>query len=311
MGEKVTLREVGLRDGLQMIQHFMPTDRKKAWIAAEHAAGLRAVEATSMVPPKLLPQLADAEEVVAYAATLPGLRVTALVLNLKGAERGLKTPAHKLNYVVSVSDAHSRANVRRSTEEAIEDFKRIVALLKTVDRAKRPALGVGLATAFGCTIQGKVDEGRVVDIAAQLVEGGADEIALADTVGYGDPAQVKRLFRRVKPIAGDRPLFAHFHNTRGLGLANVLAALEEGVRNFDASLGGLGGCPYAPGATGNVTMEDCVFMLEQMGFETGIDLAKLLQVRKTVEKDLPGVPFYGDVARAGVPKTYRAVAAAA
>lgn len=309
MGEKVSLREVGLRDGLQMIQSFMPTERKKAWISAEHAAGLSSVEASSMVPPKLLPQLADAEEVIAHAATLPGLRVTALVLNLKGAERGLKTPAHKLNYVVSVSDAHSQANVRRSTQEAIEEFGRIVDLLTTVDKAKRPALGVGLATAFGCTIQGKVDEGRVADIAAQLIDMGADEIALADTVGYGDPAQVKRLFRRVKPIIDGRPLYAHFHNTRGLGLANVLAALEEGVRHFDASLGGLGGCPYAPGATGNVTMEDCVFMLEQMGFATGMDLAKLLQVRRAVEKDLPGVPFYGDVARAGLPKTYRPLAA--
>ncbi|MGQ0674616.1 MAG: hydroxymethylglutaryl-CoA lyase [Rhodospirillales bacterium] len=309
MVEKVTLREVGLRDGLQMIQHFMPTARKKAWIDAEYAAGLRSVEATSMVPPKLLPQLADAEEVIAHAASLPDLRVTALILNLKGAERGLKTPAHKLNYVVSVSDAHSRANVRRSTEEAIADFKRIVSLVNTVDKAKRPALGVGLATAFGCTIQGRVDEGRVAAIAAEVAEAGAEEIALADTVGYGDPAQVKRLVRRVKPLVGGRRLFAHFHNTRGLGLANVLAALEEGVRDFDASLGGLGGCPYAPGATGNVTMEDCVFMLEQMGFETGIDLARLLAVRRAVEKDLPGVPFYGDVARAGVPKTYRALAA--
>jgi len=309
MGEKVALREVGLRDGLQMIQHFMPTDRKKAWIDAEYAAGLRSIEATSMVPPKLLPQLADAEEVIAHACTLPGLRVTALILNLKGAERGLKTAAHKLNYVVSVSEAHSRSNVRRTTQEAIDDFKRIVALVNAVDKARRPALGVGLATAFGCTIQGKVDEGRVAEIAAELAAAGAEEIALADTVGYGDPAQVKRLFRRVRPLVGSRPLFAHFHNTRGLGLANVLAALEEGVRNFDASLGGLGGCPYAPGATGNVTMEDCVFMLEQMGFDTGIDLAKLLTVRRTVEKDLPGVPFYGDVARAGVPKTYRALAA--
>jgi hydroxymethylglutaryl-CoA lyase len=309
MGEKVTLREVGLRDGLQMIQHFMPTERKKAWIDVEYAAGLRSVEVTSMVPPKLLPQLADAEEMIAHACTLPGLRVTALILNLEGAERGLKTAAHKLNYVVSVSEAHSRSNVRRTTQEAIDDFKHIVALVNAVDKARRPALGVGLATAFGCTIQGKVDEGRVVEIAAELAAAGADEIALADTVGYGDPAQVRRLFRRVKPLVGGRPLFAHFHNTRGLGLANVLAALEEGVRDFDASLGGLGGCPYAPGATGNVTMEDCVFMLEQMGFDSGIDLAKLLAVRRAVEKDLPGVPFYGDVARAGLPKTYRALAA--
>ena len=309
MSEKVTLREVGLRDGLQMVKDVMPTARKKAWMTAEYEAGLRSVEATSMVPAKLLPQLADAEEVIAHACTLPDLRVTALILNLRGAERGLATGAHKLNYVVSVSDAHSRANVRRSTQEAIDDFKRIVALVKTREPAKRPALGVGLATAFGCTIQGKVDEGRVAAIAAEIAAEGADEIALADTVGYGDPAQVKRLFRRVKAETGGKPLYAHFHNTRGLGLANVLAALEEGVCNFDASLGGLGGCPYAPGATGNVTMEDCVFMLEQMGFDTGIDLNKLLDVRKSVQADLPGVPFYGDVARAGLPKTYRPLAA--
>ena len=311
MTEHVTLREVGMRDGLQNIAQFMPTDRKQAWCAAEVAAGMREIEVASLVPPKLILQFGDAELVIAHALRQPGLKVNALIPNLKGAERGVALGVHQLNYVLSVSEGHNRANVRRTTQESIDDFKRIAALRDAQPKERRPALGCGLATSFGCTIEGKVDEKRVMHVAEEILKAGVDELMVADTVGYGDPGQVKRIFTQVLRLAGKTPVAAHFHNTRGLGLANVLAAVEVGVRRFDACLGGMGGCPYAPGATGNVVMEDTVFMLQQMGFDTGVDLAALLEVRKQVEADLPGVAFHGDVARAGLPKTWRGNLAAA
>jgi len=311
MTEHVTLREVGMRDGLQNIAQFMPTDRKQAWCTAEVAAGMREIEVASLVPPKLIPQFSDAELVIAHALRQPGLKVDALIPNLKGAERGVALGVHQLNYVLSVSEGHNRANVRRTTQESIDDFKRIAALRDAQPKERRPALGCGLATSFGCTIEGKVDEKRVMHVAEEILKAGVDELMVADTVGYGDPGQVKRIFTQVLRLAGKTPVAAHFHNTRGLGLANVLAAVEVGVRRFDACLGGMGGCPYAPGATGNVVMEDTVFMLQQMGFDTGVDLAALLEVRKQVEADLPGVAFHGDVARAGLPKTWRGNLAAA
>ncbi len=311
MTETVALREVGMRDGLQNIAQFMPTERKQAWCAAEVAGGMREMEVGSLVPPKLIPQFADAEQVFGFALKQPGLKVNALIPNLKGAERGVALGVHQLNYVLSVSEGHNRSNVRRSTQESIDDFKRIVALRDAQAKERRPTLGCGLATSFGCTIEGHVDEKRVLAIAEQILAAGVDELIVADTVGYADPAQVKRMFTQVLRLADKVPVAAHFHNTRGLGLANVLAALEVGVRRFDACLGGMGGCPYAPGATGNVVMEDTVFMLQQMGFDTGIDLPALLQVREQAEADLPGVAFHGDVARAGLPKTWRGNLAAA
>jgi hydroxymethylglutaryl-CoA lyase len=311
MTEKVALREVGMRDGLQNIKQFMATARKQAWCTAEVAAGMREMEVASLVPPKLIPQFGDAEQVVAHALKQPGLKVNALIPNLKGAERGVALGAHQLNYVLSVSEGHNKSNVRRTTQESIDDFRRIVALRDAQAKDMRPTLGCGLATSFGCTIEGKVDEKRVMQVAEDILAAGVDELMVADTVGYGDPAQVKRIFSQVLRLAGKVPVAAHFHNTRGLGLANVLAAVEVGVRRFDACLGGMGGCPYAPGATGNVVMEDTVFMLEQMGFDTGVDLPALLDVRKQVQADLPGVDFHGDVARAGLPKTWRGRLAAA
>jgi hydroxymethylglutaryl-CoA lyase len=306
MTEHARVREVGLRDGLQSIAEILPTEQKIAWLEAEHAAGLREIEVSSFVPPKLLPQLADAEAVVRHALSLPGLTVSALIPNLRGAERGLALGVHEMNFVLSVSEGHNRANVRRTTAESIEDFRRVVTVCHTAPPDRRPRVACGLSTAFGCTIEGAVDEDRVRRIAVEAAEAGADAIMLADTVGYGQPAAVERVFRRVIADVAPLPVAGHFHDTRGLGLANVLAALTAGARAFDASLGGLGGCPYAPGATGNIVTEDLAFMLEAMGFDTGIDLDRLVEVRKLVARLLPDVVQYGSIAKAGLPKNFHA-----
>jgi hydroxymethylglutaryl-CoA lyase len=310
MREPAYVREVGMRDGLQSLAEIMPTEHKIAWLEAEYAAGVREIEVSSFVPPKLLPQLADAEAVVRHALTLPGLAVSALIPNLKGAERGLALGVHEMNFVLSVSEEHNRANVRRSTADSIEDFRRVAALCHETSDVKRPRLTCGLATAFGCTIEGAIDEERVRRIALQVAEAGADAIMLADTVGYGQPMAVERVFRRVTSDVAPLPVGGHFHDTRGLGLANVLAALKAGARSFDASLGGLGGCPYAPGATGNIVIEDLVFMLEAMGFDTGIDLDRLVAVRQVVRAALPNVVQHGAIARAGLPKNFQVVSTA-
>src|ERR1700674_1465006 len=302
MGDKVQIREVGMRDGLQSIADILPTETKLAWLDAEHAAGVREIEVSSFVPPKLLPQLADAEAVVRHALSLPGLTVSALIPNLRGAERGLALGVHEMNFVLSVSAGHNRANVRRTTAESIEDFRRVVALCHTAPTERRPRAACGLATAFGGTIEGAVDEDRVRRIAVEVAEAGADAIILADTVGYGQPAAVERVFRRVMDDVAPLPVSGHFHDTRGLGLANVLAALNAGARAFDASLGGLGGCPYAPGATGNIVTEDLAFMVEAMGFETGIDIDRLIKVREFVHTVLPNIAQHGAIAKAGLPK---------
>jgi len=306
MTEHAHVREVGLRDGLQSIAAILPTEQKIAWLEAEHAAGVREIEVSSFVPPKLLPQLADAEAVVRHALSLSGLTVSALIPNLRGAERGLALGVHELNFVLSVSEGHNRANVRRTTAESIEDFRRVVALCHTAPAERRPRVACGLSTAFGCTIEGAVDEDRVRRIAVEVADAGADAIMLADTVGYGQPAAVERVFRQVIADVAPLPVAGHFHDTRGLGLANVLAALNAGARAFDASLGGLGGCPYAPGATGNIVTEDLAFMLEAMGFETGIDLDRLVEVRKLVARFLPDIVQYGAIAKAGLPKNFHA-----
>ena len=309
MSEKIALREVGMRDGLQSIATVMPTDTKIAWLDAEYTAGVRYVEVSSFVPPKLLPQLADAEAVIAHAMTLPGLQVSALIPNSRGAERGMALGVPEMNYVLSVSNSHNLSNVRRPTEESIEDFRRVVALCHSVPKPAK--INCGLATAFGCTIEGDVDEDRVRRIAGEIAAAGADGIILADTVGYGQPAAIERVFKKVIADVSPLPVAAHFHDTRGLGLANVLAAYNAGCREFDASLGGLGGCPYAPGATGNIVMEDTVFLFESMGCDVGIDLDKLVTVRAIVAKALPQVTLYGAIAKAGLPRNFHPVAQAA
>ena len=284
----------------------MPLAAKKAWIAAEAAAGVTEIEVGSFVPAKLLPQLADTAEVVAYARTLPGLTVAVLVPNLKGAEAAISAGAHKITLPLSASETHSLKNLRRTHAQVLEEVRGIVALLRSLPAAQRPRFEGGLSTAFGCTLEGVVPADRVVQLAERLMEAGCDEVGLSDTTGYANPAQVKDLVRRVRAAVGDHALSGlHLHNTRGLGLANVLAGLEVGITTFDSSLGGLGGCPFAPGASGNIVTEDLVFMLEAMGIRTGIDLPKLLDVRRILREALPDEALYGFTPDAGLPLGFR------
>jgi hydroxymethylglutaryl-CoA lyase len=280
----------------------MPTADKLRWISALHAAGVREIEVASFVPARLLPQMADAAEVVRHALTLPGLTVMALVPNRRGAEAALRAGVHKLTMPVSASAAHSLANVRKTPQAMVEEVRAIASLRDEL--APRVRLEAGISTAFGCTLQGDVPEDDVIRLATQCVAAGADESGLSDTVGYANPAQVRRLFRRLRAEIGSHAGAAHMHNTRGLGLANCLAAYEEGVRTFDSSLGGLGGCPYAPGASGNVVSEDLVFMFEAMGVATGIDIPKLIAARAPLVAGLPGEPLYGMTPEAGLPKGF-------
>jgi hydroxymethylglutaryl-CoA lyase len=300
----VFVSEVGPRDGLQSIQRAMPTEVKIRWIAALAAAGLREIEVGSFVSPKLLPQMADADQVVRGAAKIKGLTVLALTPNLKGAERAIAAGVHKLSFPVSASREHSMANIRMPPEQAIDQVRRACELCNSLSSYPRPSVEAGISTAFGCSIEGNVSEDWVMRMAADLVEAGAVSVGLSDTAGSANPVQVKRMFARLRREIGDRAGAAHFHNTRGQGLANVVAALDVGVTTFDASQGGLGGCPYAPGATGNIVTEDLVFLLEAMGLRTGIDLDRLIAAREIILEGLPGEQLYGHVPRVGLPKGF-------
>lgn len=299
---EVLISEVGPRDGLQSVARVMPTAAKLRWIDALHAAGVREIEVASFVPARLLPQMADAAEVVAHALTRPGWTVMALVPNRKGAEAALRAGTHKLTLPVSASEAHSLANVRKTPLQMVEEVRAVLALRDELAPAAKVEAGV--STAFGCTLQGAVPEDDVVRLAVALAEAGVDDVGLSDTTGMANPAQVRRLFRRVRAEIGERTGAAHLHNTRGLGLANCLAAYDAGVRTFDSSLAGLGGCPYAPGASGNVVSEDLVFMFEAMGIATGIDLERLIAARTPLAEGLPGEALYGMTPEAGLPKGF-------
>ncbi len=291
----ILVSEVGPRDGLQSISRVMPLAAKKAWIAAEAAAGVREIEVGSFVPASLLPQMADTAELVAFARTIPGLNVVALVPIAKGAARAVAAGVHGMSIPFSMSETHSLKNVRKTHAQMLEEIADVAAIAK----AAGVHFAVGLSTAFGCTMEGAVPQATVVRLAVAAAEAGAAEFSLSDTTGYADPAQVKRLVRAVRAEVGDRLTTLHLHNTRGLGLANALAGLDEGITTLDASLGGLGGCPFAPGASGNLVTEDLVLMLNSMGLETGIDLEKLLAVREIVAEALPGEPLYGFTPDAG------------
>ena len=302
---RVALREVGLRDGLQSIATPLGTDRKIEWLHAAHAAGIREIEVGSFVPAKLLPQLADTAEVLAAAQALPGL--AASVPNLRGAEGAFECGADLLVLPLSASRAHSLANLRRTPDEVVAEMGRIRALRDS--SGAKTVLEGGVGTAFGCTIQGRVEPAEVLRLMQALLDAGADRVSLADTVGYADPRAVRELFEQALAIAGDRLCCGHFHDTRGLALANVYACLELGIARFDASLAGIGGCPHAPGASGNVASEDLAFMLASMGLTTGVDLPGLLALREKVAAWLQGETLHGTLWRAGLPRTLAAMAA--
>ena len=301
------IREVGMRDGLQSIATIVSTADKKEWLRDAHAAGQREIEIGSFVPARLLPQLADTAEILEFAKTLPGLKASVLVPNFKGAERAIEGQAHLMLVPLSASHAHSLANLRKTPDDVVAEIAKI--------RAARDAAGshtlleVGMSTAFGCTIQGAVDPMEVKRLVQAVLDAGADAVGLADTVGYADPAMVRRLFELILPIAGDKLNCGHFHDTRGMGLANVYAALELGITRFDACLGGIGGCPHAPGASGNVATEDLAYMLASMGIESGQDFDALIALRAKVARWLQGEQMHGTLWRAGLPKTMLAVTA--
>jgi hydroxymethylglutaryl-CoA lyase len=301
----VLISEVGPRDGLQSVKATMPTADKLRWIDALAATGLREIEVASFVPARLLPQMADAAQVVQHALRHSGVRVMALVPNLRGAQAALQAGAQKLTLPVSASPAHSMANVRKTPEAMVDEVRAVLRLRDEI--APGVPVEVGMSTAFGCTLQGAVPEDDVLHLANRLAEAGVDEIGLSDTTGMANPAQVSRLFKALFSEVGALTGAAHMHNTQGLGLANCLAAYEAGVRTFDSSLGGLGGCPYAPGASGNVVTEDLVFMFEAMGVDTGVNLEKLMAARAPLKAGLPGEPLYGMTPEAGLPKGWKSV----
>ncbi len=299
---RILVSEVGPRDGLQSVSSIMPTAAKLAWIAAEAAAGVREIEVGSFVPAKLLPQLADTEEVVRAARRIPDLTVAVLVPNLRGAQAAVAAGAHKITLPLSVSETHSLRNLRKNHMEVIGEARAIADLIRSLPVDQRPHFEGSLSTAFGCTLEGRIADATIARLAQALMAAGCDEVGLSDTTGYADPAAVRRLVRLVRGVVGPEGLTGvHLHNTRGLGLANALAALEEGITTLDSSMGGLGGCPFAPGASGNLVTEDLCFMLAAMGVDTGIDLRALLEVRKLIAAGLPGEELYGFTALAGLP----------
>ncbi|MDR5820232.1 hydroxymethylglutaryl-CoA lyase [Caballeronia sp. LZ043] len=299
---RILISEVGPRDGLQSIKSVMPTAAKLRWISALAAAGLQEIEVGSFVPARLLPQMADIREVVAHALSLPGLHVAVLVPNLRGAQGAFEAGVHKLTLPVSVTEEHSMANIRKTPAQMIEEVRQIVALRD----AQYPGVEIeaGVSVAFGCTLAGTVTDDQTMRMCVAMAECGVDEIGLSDTSGYANPVQVRRLFRRLQSELGAKAGGAHFHNTRGQGLANVVAALDAGVTTIDSSQAGLGGCPYAPGATGNIVTEDLAFLLEAMGYNTGVDIDKLIAARAILAEALPEEALYGHVQDAGLPKGF-------
>jgi hydroxymethylglutaryl-CoA lyase len=303
---RAIIREMGLRDGLQSISTVLPTEHKLEWIRRAYEAGQREIEVGSFVPARLLPQLADTAQVLAFANTLPDLQASVLVPNLKGAERAIDGEAHLMLVPLSASHAHSLANLRKTPDEVVQEIARIRAARDSA--GSRTLIEVGLSTAFGCTIQGAVDPAEVLRLVKAVLDTGVDRVSLADTVGYADPEMVKALFELVLPVAGDKLNCGHFHDTRGLGLANVYAALEMGITRFDACLGGIGGCPHAPGASGNVATEDLAYMLASMDIATGQDFDALLALRAKLGQWLKGETLHGTLWRAGLPKTMKVAA---
>ncbi|MGK0399457.1 MAG: hydroxymethylglutaryl-CoA lyase [Gammaproteobacteria bacterium] len=307
MTDQATVREVGLRDGLQLVKRTLPTDIKIEWCQTQAACGFKEMEVTSFVPPKVIPQFADAESVLKAAQSISNMRAAVLVPNLKWGLQALDHGAKKITFVLSVSEAHNMANVRRTTDTSIAEFSELVAERNSRGLQDKVMMSVALATTFGCSLQGEVAESRVYNVAEQVLMAGAQELNMADTVGYGNPIQVKRILTEILRLAGKTQVAAHFHDTRGMGLANAVAALEAGIREFDASLGGLGGCPFAKGASGNIATEDCVYLLESLGVSTGINIPAMLEVRKKLNSWLPDEPLEGKLLKAGLATTFQSI----
>jgi hydroxymethylglutaryl-CoA lyase len=302
---RVVLREVGLRDGLQLVKTFPSTEAKRRWLAEEHAAGVRHFEVGSFLPAKTFAQFADVREMVRAVAALPGAHGVALVLNERGVNEALESGVGEIASVVSATEEHSQANARRSRESAIANIRRLCELRDAA--AHGPIVHAAISMALGCSIAGAVDPNEVLRLVEKCLEAGVDAVGIADTVGYAGPKQVGDLTKAAVRLAGKKPICVHLHDTRGMGIANASAALDAGARVLDGSLGGLGGCPFAPGATGNVVFEDLVFLCESKGFETGIDIEKLVAVRAILREEMPNEPLFGGIARAGLPcRTARA-----
>jgi hydroxymethylglutaryl-CoA lyase len=304
---RVTLREVGLRDGLQLVKTFPSTAAKQRWVREEYAAGVRHFEVGSFLPAKTFPQFVDVRDIVATVASLPGSHGIALALNERGVNEALASGVAEIASVVSATEEHSQANANRSREAAIANIRRLCELRDAT--AHRPIVHVAISMALGCSISGAVDPAEVLRLVDRCFEAGADAIGIADTVGYAGPKQVGALTKAAVSLAGARPICVHLHDTRGMGIANAAAALDEGARILDGSLGGLGGCPFAPGATGNVVFEDLAFLCESKGFATGIDIERLIAVRAILRESMPNEPLYGGLARAGLPCATAAKAA--
>lgn len=297
--DRVVLREVGLRDGLQLVKRYPSTEAKLEWLRRESAAGVAHFEIGSFLPAKAMPQFADVREVIDACNDL-NVHSAALALNDRGAEDAVQAPVGEIVTVVSATEEHSQANARRTRKEAIALVGRTVDMARNAET--RPLVQVGISMAFGCSIAGEVDADEVVRIAATCAEAGANVIGLADTVGFAGPDQVYDVVRRVKKETGDVALSIHLHDTRGMGIANASAALDAGARVIDGSLAGLGGCPFAPGATGNVVFEDLIYLCERKGFATGIDLEKLMSVREIAASEMPDEQLVGALPRAGAPQ---------
>jgi hydroxymethylglutaryl-CoA lyase len=305
--DRVILREVGLRDGLQLVKKFPSTAAKQRWVRDEYAAGVRHFEVGSFLPAKTFPQFADVPDVVETVASLPGAHGIALVLNERGVNEALASGVAEIASVLSATEEHSQANANRSREAAIANIKRLCELRDA--SAHKPVVNAAISMALGCSIAGPVDPQEVLRLVEKCFEAGVDMVGIADTVGYAGPKQVGDLTKAAVRIAGSKAIFVHLHDTRGMGIANASAALDAGARILDGSLGGLGGCPFAPGATGNVVFEDLVFLCESKGFATGIDLDRLIAVRSILRSEMPGEQLYGGLARAGLPSRSAAVAA--
>ncbi len=299
--DRVVLREVGLRDGLQLVKTFPSTAAKQRWIRDEYEAGVRHFEVGSFLPASRFPQFADVLSLIETIGTLPGAHGIALVLNERGMQEAIASGVAEIACVVSATEEHSRANANRSRDEAVELLRRLCEMRDA--GSHKPIVHCAISMALGCSIAGPVAPAAVVALAEKCLAAGADVIGIADTVGYAGPRQVSDLTASMVRLSGAHPVCVHLHDTRGMGIANASAALDAGARILDGSLGGLGGCPFAPGATGNVVFEDLVFLCETKGFHTGIDIVKLVGVRAILESEMPSEHLYGQIARAGLPRS--------